>query len=57
MVKIYLQCRKPRFNPWVGKILWRRERLPTPGSILSWRIPGTEDPGTVVHVVAKVRPN
>ena len=23
-------CRKPGFNPWVGKILWRRERLPTP---------------------------
>ena len=23
-------CRKPGFNPWVGEILWRRERLPTP---------------------------
>ena len=23
-------CRKPGFNPQVGKILWRRERLPTP---------------------------
>ena len=22
--------RRPRFNPWVGKISWRRERLPTP---------------------------
>ena len=22
-----------RFDPWVGKILWRRERLPTP---VSW---------------------
>ena len=21
---------RPRFNPWVGKIPWRRERLPTP---------------------------
>ena len=20
----------PRFDPWVGKIPWRRERLPTP---------------------------
>ena len=20
----------PGFDPWVGKILWRRERLPTP---------------------------
>ena len=25
-----VQCRRPGFNPWVGKILWRRERLPTP---------------------------
>ena len=21
---------KPEFNPWIGKIPWRRERLPTP---------------------------
>ena len=21
---------QPGFNPWVGKIPWRRERLPTP---------------------------
>ena len=25
-----LQCRRSRFDPWVGKIPWRRERLPTP---------------------------
>ena len=25
-----LQCRRPGFNPWVEKIPWRRERLPTP---------------------------
>ena len=24
------QCWRPGFDPWVGKILWRRERLPTP---------------------------
>jgi len=24
------QCSRPGFNPWVGKIPWRRERLPTP---------------------------
>ena len=24
------QRRRPGFNPWVGKIPWRRERLPTP---------------------------
>ena len=24
------QCRRPRFNPWVGKIPWRRAWQPTP---------------------------
>ena len=24
------QCRRPRFDPWVGKIPWRREWQPTP---------------------------
>ena len=28
--RIYLQCERPGFDPWVGKIPWRRERLPTP---------------------------
>ena len=28
--RIYLQCGRPGFNPWVGKIPWKRERLPTP---------------------------
>ena len=28
--RIYMQLRKPRFNPWVGKIRWRREWQPTP---------------------------
>ena len=30
LVKNSLQCRRPGFDPWVGKIPWRRERLPTP---------------------------
>ena len=25
-----LQCGRPGFDPWVGKITWRRERPPTP---------------------------
>ena len=29
MVRIRLQCRRPGFHPWVGKISCRRERLPT----------------------------
>ena len=27
--RIHLQCRRPGFNPWVGKTPWRRDRLPT----------------------------
>ena len=27
---ICLQCRRPGFNPWVGKITWRRKWQPTP---------------------------
>ena len=33
MWRIHLQCGRPGFDPWVGKIPWRRERLYTP---LSW---------------------
>ena len=38
---ICLQCRRPGFDPWVGKIPWRRkwQRTPVPGE--SW----TEEPG------------
>ena len=28
--RICLQCGRPGFDPWIGKIPWRRERLPTP---------------------------
>ena len=30
MVRNYLQCRRPGFDPWLGKIPWRREWPPTP---------------------------
>ena len=30
MVKNLLQCREPGFDPWVGKICWRRTWQPTP---------------------------
>ena len=28
--RILLQCWRPGFHSWVGKISWRRQRLPTP---------------------------
>ena len=28
--EICWQCRRPGFDPWVGKSPWRREWLPTP---------------------------
>ena len=28
--RICLQCRRPSFDSWVGKIHWRRDRLPIP---------------------------
>ena len=38
---ICLQCGRPRFDPWVGKILWRRKWQPTPvllpGKSHGWR--------------------
>ena len=27
---VCLKCRRPGFNPWVGKIPWRRKWQPTP---------------------------
>ena len=30
---VYLQCRRLRFHPWVGKIPWRKECQPTPVSL------------------------
>ena len=30
MRSICLQCGRPRFDPWVGKISWRRKRQPIP---------------------------
>ena len=30
LVKNLLQCGRPGFDPWVGKIPWRKERLLTP---------------------------
>ena len=44
------QCRRPRFNPWVTEIQWRRkdpleEGMATHSSILAREIPRTEETG------------
>ena len=28
--RVHLQCRRTRFEPWIGKIPWRRKWQPTP---------------------------
>ena len=38
------QCKRPRFDPWFGKISLEEE-MTTHSSILAWRIPWTEEPG------------
>ena len=40
LVKNPLQCRRPWFDSWVGKISWRRDRLPT--SVL-FGLPGASE--------------
>ena len=32
-MRICLQCRRPQFDSWVGKIHWRRDRLPLAFSV------------------------
>ena len=38
------QCRTPGFDPQVRKMTWRRKWQPISSSILSWKIPWTEEP-------------
>ena len=37
------QCRRPGFDPWVGKVPWRRAWQPTPG-FLPGEAPWLEEP-------------
>ena len=49
-----LQCRRPGFNPWVGKIPWSRKWQPTPVFLLR-EFPWTEEPGELqCHVAVRV---
>ena len=46
--RIHPQCRsrrRHRFDPWVGKILWRRQWQTNPSSIRAREIAWTEEPG------------
>jgi len=42
--------RRPGFDPWVGKIPWRRARKLTHSSPLSRRISWTEGPGRLQSI-------
>ena len=44
LVKNLPAVQRPGFNPWIGKIPWRRKWQPTPVS-LPGKIPWTEEPG------------
>ena len=50
--RVQLQCRRPRFNPWFGKIPWRRKCLPTP-VFLSGESNGRGTWRAIVYGVAK----
>ena len=39
-LRIRLQCGRPGFDPWVGKIPWRKGKA-AHSRILAWRIPAT----------------
>ena len=51
---ICLQCRRPRFNPWVGRIPWRRKWQPTL-VFLPGESHGQRSLEATVHRVAKSR--
>ena len=48
-IKNHLQCGKPGFSPWVGKMPWRREGLPTP-IFLPGEFHGIEVPGRLLSM-------
>ena len=50
--RICLQCRRPGFHPWVGKIPWRRV-WPPPPVFLPRESPWTEEPGGLLSGVSK----
>ena len=58
--RVHLQCNRPEFDPWVGKIPWRGEWLHSPlhSTILVGEIPWTEEPGGLQSMgLQRVRPH
>ena len=49
-----LQCKRPEFNPWVGKIPWRREWRPTP-VFSPGESHGQSSLADIIHGIAKGR--
>ena len=45
----WTKLKRCRFSTWVGKIPWRRAYQP-PSSILAWRIPWREEPGSLQSI-------
>ena len=65
MIKNHLPSRRCEFDPWVGKIPWRRNwqlspvwQLETATSLsLAWEIPWTEEPGGLQSMGSQNRHN
>ena len=47
--RICLQCRRHGFDPWMGKILWRRAWQPTP-VFSPGEFPWSEEPGRLQSI-------
>ena len=54
MVKNLPAVRRPGFDPWVGKVAWRREWLPTPVFLLGESHGQRSLAGYIVHGVAEL---
>ena len=53
-LRVHLQCGRPGFDPWVGKIPWRKAWQPTP-VFLPGESPWTEDPGGLQSMGSQIR--
>ena len=44
------RCKRHEFNPFAGKIPWRRAQQPIPVFLPGGRIPWTEEPGVLESI-------